>query len=411
MLDEMRELRPPARLLVINQAGVNLGFYMVLPFLASYLIDDLGMMAATVGLILGARTLSQQGLFLPSGILVDRIGPRPLILIGCALRVVAFTMLGLAGEPGVVLAAVLLVGVAGALFNPAARTYLALSAPTRRAEAFAVFEVWGNVGALLGPVVGAALLLVDFQLACLAAAGVFAVLTVAQLMMLPGIDRDGTPERVGVGIRRVLGDRRLGLLVLGMSGYLAMFNQLYLSLPIEASRVTGRPETIAALFLVFSCLGIVLQVRVTAWCQRRWSAGTAIAVGLALMGASFVPLIVTTALLPTQHQALDVPNTLLRSVPLLLTVAVFTVGGLVAAPYVIVLLSSFVGDRLIGTAYGWYYLVSAIATVVVAWAVGALLDVAGSVGRVMAFALLLAVGTVAAIGVRKISAAIGRVPG
>lgn len=178
-------MSPAARLLVVNQTGVNLGFYMVLPFLASYLIDDLGMAAATVGLVLGARTLSQQGLFLPSGMVVDRYGPWYSIIAGCALRVVAFIGLGFAGDPMIVVASVLLIGVAGALFNPAARTYLALESPTRRAEAFAVFEVFGNVGALLGPILGAVLLLADFQVSCLVAAVVFTILTAAQLVVLP----------------------------------------------------------------------------------------------------------------------------------------------------------------------------------------------------------------------------------
>ena len=61
-----RALTPAARLLVVNQFGVNVGFYMVVPFLATYLVDDLGYAAALVGAVLGVRTLSQQGLFLTS---------------------------------------------------------------------------------------------------------------------------------------------------------------------------------------------------------------------------------------------------------------------------------------------------------------------------------------------------------
>lgn len=151
MLDEMRRLSPAARLLVVNQAGVNLGFFMVVPFLAAYLIDDIGMTAAAVGLVLGARTLAQQGLFLPSGMLIDRIGPWPSIVTGCALRVVAFLGLGLAKDPLVALASVLLIGAAGALFQPASRAYLALEATERRAQAFAVFEVWATPGRCWAP--------------------------------------------------------------------------------------------------------------------------------------------------------------------------------------------------------------------------------------------------------------------
>ncbi len=61
---QFRALTPAARLLVVNQFGVNVGFYMVVPFLATYLVDDLGYTVALVGAVLGLRTLSQQGLFL-----------------------------------------------------------------------------------------------------------------------------------------------------------------------------------------------------------------------------------------------------------------------------------------------------------------------------------------------------------
>lgn len=79
---EFRTLSLLARLLVVNQLGINIGFFMVLPFLATYLTDDLGYGAALVGIVLGARTLSQQGLFLLGGTAADRIGYRPVIIIG-----------------------------------------------------------------------------------------------------------------------------------------------------------------------------------------------------------------------------------------------------------------------------------------------------------------------------------------
>lgn len=54
-------LSPAAKVLVVNQFGGGVGFFMVLPFLASYLSDDLGYGVALVGLILGLRSLCQQG--------------------------------------------------------------------------------------------------------------------------------------------------------------------------------------------------------------------------------------------------------------------------------------------------------------------------------------------------------------
>ncbi len=65
------------------------------------------------------------------------------------------------------------------------RAYLAADAGDRRVEAFATFNVFYQAGILLGPLAGMALLAFDFRVTAAAAAGVFAVLTVAQLLALP----------------------------------------------------------------------------------------------------------------------------------------------------------------------------------------------------------------------------------
>ncbi len=118
-----RSLSSPARVLVIYQFGGGVGFFMLLPFLASYLSDDLGYGVALVGLILGLRSLSQHGLYLVGGSAADRVGCRPMIIVGCALRAVAFGLFAVVTSlPGIV-AATILTGVAGALFGPAVQLF------------------------------------------------------------------------------------------------------------------------------------------------------------------------------------------------------------------------------------------------------------------------------------------------
>ena len=92
-LRQFRSFNGSVRLLVVNQFGINLGFYMLMPYLANHLASGLGMAAWTVGLVLGMRTLSQQGLFLLGGTLADRLGYKPMIIAGCALRGTGFGLL------------------------------------------------------------------------------------------------------------------------------------------------------------------------------------------------------------------------------------------------------------------------------------------------------------------------------
>ncbi|MEV0697000.1 MFS transporter [Saccharopolyspora sp. NPDC050389] len=398
-LDGFRRLSPAARLLVINQFGINVGFYMLLPFLAAHM-TGLGYGAAMIGLVLGIRNLSQQGMFLVGGTASDRLGCRPMIIAGCALRVVSFGLFGVfTSLPGLVAAAVL-TGLAGALFNPAVRTYLMHEAGDRRAEAFAVFNVFAHAGTLVGPLLGAALLALDFRLIALVACVAFAVLTLAQIVVLPRREHGPQQHSVLGSWREVFANRRFLMFTLALSAYFGLYNQLYLMLPLEAQRVSGLTEAVAAVFVVSTVVGIALQVRITQWCRRRWSAGRSVSIGLACMGASFLPLLLSSPLLDAP--AAGEPGwgvVALACVPVLLTTVVFTIGMAITNPFAMELLPIVGSERLAGTYYGFYYLVSSLVAAAVSWVVGALLDVAGEAPiRWVPWLALLVVGLLGGAG-------------
>nr|WP_179278487.1 MFS transporter [Rhodococcus sp. 06-418-1B] len=364
-----------SKLLMINNFGISLGFYMVLPFLATYLRGDLGFSVAFVGIVLGLRTFSQQGLFLVGGTLADRWGPRATIITGCALRIVAFGLYATTDSAVGVVTATVAIGVAGAIFSPAVRTYLMRESDTDRAEVFSVYNVFGNAGALVGPLLGAALLSVDFRLIAAIAAAVFAVLTAAQLIALPRQPRIEHHDSVVGSWGLVLRNRRFLIFTLGGCAYFALFNQLYLALPIEAERVTGNPQSVSVVFVVSTVLGIGLQMPVTAAARRLLRPGSAAGLGVGLMGAAFVPLAVSAPILDTAAESRPIAGWLTLLWPVILTTAVFSIGIALANPYIMELLGVVGEDRLSGTYYGWFYLVSAVASLVVGSVVGRALDI------------------------------------
>ncbi|MCB0951008.1 MAG: MFS transporter, partial [Mycobacterium sp.] len=123
-ISQFRTFDRAAQVLMVNQFGINVGFYMLMPYLAGYLAGPLGLAAWTVGLILGVRNFSQQGMFLVGGTLADRWGYKPLIVAGCVLRTGGFLTLALVDSLPALLFASAATGFAGALFNPAVRAYL-----------------------------------------------------------------------------------------------------------------------------------------------------------------------------------------------------------------------------------------------------------------------------------------------
>ncbi|MCP2257361.1 putative arabinose efflux permease, MFS family [Streptoalloteichus tenebrarius] len=356
----LRSFPLSVRLLLVNQLGVNTGFYLLIPYLATHLGRDLGLSAAVVGVVLGVRNLSQQGLFLIGGSASDRLGARTVIIAGCGLRTVGFGLFALGDSLAVLLAASVLSGLAGALFNPAVRAYLAVAAADRRAEAFSLFNVFANTGALLGPLLGSALLVIGFRVSAVVAALVFAVLTIAQALVLPAQPVTPSGGSVLGDWRECLTNRRFVAFTLALTGMFALQNQLYLVLPMQAEWATGQGGAVAAVFLVSTVASLLLQVRVTQWCQRRLRRGVAIAAGLALMGAAFLVPLLAAPLVGSGGAPGDLLTATARLAPVLLAVFTMSLGLMVCQPFVLELIPAFGRDGLSGTYFGVFYLVSGV---------------------------------------------------
>ncbi|MGP3918365.1 MDR family MFS transporter [Nonomuraea sp. 10N515B] len=382
MWRRLRSFDRSVQLLMVNQFAINVGFYMLMPYLAGHLSGGLHLAAWAVGLVLGMRNLSQQGLFLLGGTLADRLGYRPVIIAGCLLRTAGFGLLGFVDALPALLVASAMTGFAGALFNPAVRAYVAHGAGERRVEAFALFNVFYQSGILLGPLIGVALLAVDFRLVCTVAAALFAVLTLVQLSALPPC-RNETPESGGVlaDWRGVVTNRPFVMFALAMVGSYVLSFQIYLALPLEL----GDNEAVSVLFVVSALVALLGQLRLTEWARERWTASEAIARGLMLMALAFVPLI---------------PYGIAGAPPpigaVLVCTVLLTLGTVLAYPFEMDTVVALSGGHRVATYYGFYNTVAGIGVAAGNLAVGRLLDH----GPVWAWSALAFTGAVGALAVR-----------
>ncbi|MEU4718103.1 MFS transporter [Nonomuraea dietziae] len=388
MWRRFRSFDHSVQLLMLNQLTINIGFYMLMPYLAGHLSAGLGMAAWAVGLVLGARNLSQQGLFLLGGTLADRLGYRPVIIAGCLLRTAGFALLGFAGTLPLLLAASVMTGLAGALFNPAVRAYVAHDAGERRVEAFALFNVFYQVGILLGPLIGLALMAVDFRLVCLVAAAIFALLTVLQVLALPPCRTETTQAGAQAGAqagvladwRAVVTNRPFLLFTLAMVGSYVLSFQVYLALPLEL----GDAGAVGLLFVVSAIVAVAGQLRITDWARRRWTARQAIVRGVALMALSFTPLI----LYGFVDESLRVPAVLACTVLL-------TLGTTLTYPFEMDTVVTLCAGRMVATHYGFYNTIAGAGIAVGNVVVGRMLDA----GTSRAWLTLTGVGMVSALAV------------
>ncbi|MGP3925141.1 MFS transporter [Streptomyces sp. 8N616] len=387
----MRSYDRSVQLLMVNQFTINLGFYMLMPYLAAHLSGTLGLAGWLVGLILGVRNFSQQGMFLFGGTLADRFGYKPMIVAGCVLRTVGFATLGLVNSLPALLAASAATGLAGALFNPAVRAYLAADAGERRVEAFALFNVFYQAGILLGPLVGMVLTGVDFRVTCLVSAGIFALLSIVQIRALPARrgndaqDSGGTNAGKRDGVlaqwRGIVANRPFLLFSVAMIGFYVMQFQVYLALPLEVRRVGGEgafgTATVAVLFAVSGLSTILFQTKVTAWCKARMEPGRALTWGLLTMGVGFVPLLAATAV-PVPDGGVGL--WLLAAVPPTLAALLLAAGTMIAYPFEMDTIVRLSGDRLVATHYGLYNTICGVGITLGNLLTGAALDAARAAG-------------------------------
>ncbi|WP_165688960.1 MFS transporter [Mycobacteroides abscessus] len=335
---QFRSFDRPSQILMVNQFAINVGFYMLMPYLAGYLAGPLGLAAWMVGLVLGVRNFSQQGMFLVGGTLADRFGYKPLIVAGRFLRTAGFAMLAFVGTLPAILIASAATGFAGALFNPAVRAYLATDSGERRVEAFAVFNVFYQAGILFGPIVGLALTAWDFRITCAVAAAVFAFLTVIQLMALPPnraeSERNADRAPVLTSWRSVVSNKAFLLFSGAMIGSYVLTFQVYLALPLQAALLTDdkKSETalVTSIFVVSGLVAIAGQVRLTGWLSARFGPSRSLVLGMLVIGTAFVPL------------------------ALLLSAALLAVGTIATFPFEMDTVVRLADNRLVATHYGLY---------------------------------------------------------
>ncbi|WP_182928680.1 MULTISPECIES: MDR family MFS transporter [unclassified Klebsiella] len=360
-------------MLLGSQFIFNIGFYAVVPFLAIFLRDDMLLSGGLIGLILGLRTFSQQGMFIVGGALSDRFGARAVILCGCVIRVVGYLLLAFGESLWPIIVGACLTGVGGALFSPSIEALLAragtqseASGKRSRAEWFALFAVCGELGAVLGPAAGALLTGLGFRQVALMGAGVFVVALVVLFFCLPLAQQKRRPLNV-LPWWTTFRQPRFVAFIIAYSSWLLSYNQLYLALPIEIQRAGGSEKDLGPLFMLASVLIIAFQLPLARF-ARRVGAVRILPVGFLLLSAAFASVAMFAASVP--------PEGGLRFVPAICLVTLLTLGQMLLVPAAKDLIPCFADDSTLGAHYGALATAGGVAVLVGNLAFGHLLDAA-----------------------------------
>ena len=293
------------------------GFFMVIPLISLHYGGDLGWSTATIGAVLAARQLVQQGLALIGGILADRLGAKPPIVAGLLIRAAGFGWMALADTPLTLLASAVLAATGGAFFEaPKSAAGAALSRPDQRARFYTTLGVAGNLGMACGPVLGAVLMRWSFSAVSLAAAAIFVVAAGVDGFVLPRVPvATRRPQHLVEGMLLAIRDRRFVRFTVLVMGFWFLAVQYTISLPLAARALGGTEGAAATVLFVYSAVTITVQYPLLRLLTARLTTMPILIAGMSLMAVGLGSVALAGSLLP-----------------LIACTVVFALGNLMAQP-------------------------------------------------------------------------------
>ncbi|MFD4877700.1 MDR family MFS transporter [Streptomyces sp. NPDC058420] len=363
---------------LVNRLGA-----FVSTFMALYLTLDRGYSATYAGLVASLYGLGGVASSIGAGVLTDRIGRRPTLLIAQSATAASVALLGFVHDPVPIAAVACLVGAASNASRPAVQAMMAdIVRPEDRVRAFSL-NYWAiNLGFAISSMAAGFIAEVSYRAGFLLEAGMTAVCAVVVFLRLPEsrptVAADagkGAADAVRLGT--VLRDGRF-MSVVGLSFLVAVvFQQGSVGLPVAMGEAGFTPADYGTAIAINGFLIVVLQIPVTRLIEHR-DAKRLLVVSSILAGYGFG--------LTAFAGSVGV---------FALTVCVWTLGEMINAPTqtgLVVRLSPVQG---LGRYQGMYTLSWAVAALVAPLMSGAVID---HFGAAWLWGMCAAVGTVAAVG-------------
>ncbi|MFJ3892836.1 MDR family MFS transporter [Streptomyces sp. NPDC090083] len=363
---------------LVNRLGA-----FVSTFMALYLTLDRGYSATYAGLVASLYGLGGVVSSIGAGVLTDRIGRRPTLLIAQSSTAASVALLGFVRDPVAIAVVACLVGAASSASRPAVQAMMAdIVRPEDRIRAFSL-NYWAiNLGFAISSMAAGFIAEVSYRAGFLLEAGMTAVCAVVVFLRLPE-SRPTVAAEAGkgaadaVGLGTVLRDGRF-MSVVGLSFLVAVvFQQGSVGLPVAMGEAGFTPADYGTAIAINGFLIVVLQIPVTRLIEHR-DAKRLLVVSSILAGYGFG--------LTAFAGSVGV---------FALTVCVWTLGEMINAPTqtgLVVRLSPVQGR---GRYQGMYTLSWSVAALVAPLMSGAVID---HLGAEWLWALCAVVGTGAAVG-------------
>ncbi|MGW4023817.1 MDR family MFS transporter [Streptomyces sp. NPDC005009] len=256
---------------LVNRLGA-----FVATFMALYLTLDRGYSASYAGLVAALHGLGGVISSLGAGVMTDRLGRRPTLLVAQTATALSVALLGFMRDPVAIAAVAFLVGMASNASRPAVQAMMAdIVRPEDRIRAFSL-NYWAiNLGFAISSAGAGFIAEYSYLAGFLIEAGMTLVCAVLVFVKLPESrpgdkdSPDGSGESGSVSLLTVLRDGRY-MGVVGLSFLVALvFQQGYLGLPVAMGEAGFTAADFGMAIAVNGVLIVVLQIPVTRFIEHR----------------------------------------------------------------------------------------------------------------------------------------------
>lgn len=265
---------PPAFWWLWTSTLVNRLGAFVATFMALYLTLDRGYSATYAGLVAALHGLGGVVSSLGAGVMTDRLGRRPTLLIAQASTALSVALLGFMKDPLAIAGVAFLVGMASNASRPAVQAMMAdIVRPEDRVRAFSL-NYWAiNLGFAISSAGAGFIAEFSYLAGFLIEAVMTMVCAVVVFVKLPesrpvrtALEKESEPD---VGLGTVLRDGRF-MGVVGLSFLIALiFMQGSVGLPVAMGEAGFTPADYGMAIAVNGVLIVALQIPVTRFIEHR----------------------------------------------------------------------------------------------------------------------------------------------
>ena len=265
------------------------GFDMIMPLVIGHYVNNVGLTATAVSVALAIRQFSQQGLAMIGGALADRCQVKTLISVGVFLRVLGFLTLAFSSAYGMLIAAMILIGLGGVLFEMPYQSAIAmLTTNDNRPKYYSLNNTITGIASAIGPLLGVALLRLDFKVVCFGAASCFMINFVLSRVAMPPIMRQAKSYAVMPAVKRIAKDRPYQIFVLLMMVFWLGASQIDITYPLRVQEIYGSVDGVGIMYTVYAVVMAVLQYPLVALASKRFSSRAAVVIGTGIITAALI---------------------------------------------------------------------------------------------------------------------------